>query len=159
MSLGPSPHLSWNERLGPSAHLSWRELACRDGTPYPLKWRADRAEVLGHEFEEIRSRVNGPIEVDSAYRPLAYNRLVPSKDTSQHVQARGLDLRLPPWLEIFGFLALVLEVARRPESRLRGIGVYNGFIHVDTRPTIRLARWRGSRSNADVVAAMKELIT
>ena len=135
--------------LGPSAHLSWDELACNDGTPYPFEWRVVRAEPLALEFEAIRVIVGGPIDINSAYRTLAHNRKSKSRPTSQHVQGRGLDLGLPPWLTLLSFSGIVLEVAHRPGSRLRGIGLYPRFIHIDTRPSIRLARWRGSRLTAD----------
>ena len=130
---------------GPSEHLSWAELACRDGTPYPLEWRVDRARPLALEFEQIRAAVGAPIGINSAYRHLAYNRRVPSKDTSQHVEGRALDLDFPPGWTLRVFLEIVLKVAQRPGSRLRGIGVYPAFIHIDARPTTRLARWRGTR--------------
>lgn len=138
--------------LGPSAHLAWWELACRDGTPYPTEWRVVRGEPLALEFEAIRALVGGPIPVNSAYRTLDHNRKSKSKPTSQHVQGRALDLGLPSGLTLLEFRVVVLEVAHRPGGRVRGVGVYpNGsFVHIDIRPSVRLARWSGSRAVAEV---------
>jgi len=146
---GPDRQAGSEVRLGPSPHLSWAELACRDGTIYPPEWRVARAEPLAEEFETIREIVGGPIQINSAYRTVEHNRKSKSKPTSQHVEGRALDLGVPAWLTILSFSGIVIEVARRPGSHLRGIGLYPGFIHIDTRPTIRIARWRGSRLNAD----------
>jgi hypothetical protein len=146
---------------GPSEHLSWTELACRDGTPYPLEWRNDRARPLALEFEAIRYIVGGPIPINSAFRTLAYNRRVPSKDTSQHVEAKALDLghsaalgrksaRAKRWVRE-RLLPAVIEVSKRPRSRIKGIGVYPFFIHIDIRHGVgsRIARWNGTRIGAD----------
>lgn len=133
---------------GPSANLTWAELACNDGTPYPLEWRADRAVELAAAFEAVRRHFGGPLIVDSAYRTEAYNRSlpIPGARFSQHVQGRALDLRPPKR----GRLALkaLISAARRAagEGLVRGIGVYSGFVHIDTRPGTRVFTWYGSRS-------------
>ena len=124
---------------------SWAEMACRDGTPYPDEWRIERALPIGIVFEQIRERVGGPIGINSGYRTLVYNRRIGSKDKSQHPKGRALDLDRPDGITELEFLALALEVARRPGSKLRGIGIYPEFMHIDIRPTDRLHRWRGSR--------------
>ncbi len=139
---------------GPSAHLSWSELACRDGTPYPEAWRVSRARPLALCFEEIRQPIDAPIRILSAYRTESHNRKVGGARRSQHVHGRGLDLDLPEGFSLIDFLNIILGVARRPGSLLRGIGVYNGFIHMDTRPTTRLARWRGGRVSAELGVAV-----
>jgi len=135
---------------GPSKHLSWSELACHDGTLYPHKWRVSRARPLALLFEQIREGVGGPISVHSAYRHLAYNLSIGSKKKSRHVEGRALDLGVPPGLTLVAFLNIILEVSHRPGSRLRGIGVYPTFVHIDNRPSTRLARWRGRRLSAEV---------
>lgn len=135
---------------GPSAHLSWTEMACRNGEPYPEEWRVSRARPLALIFEEIRQPIDAPIRINSAYRPLLYNLSIGSKAPSQHVQGRGLDMGLPDGFSLIDFLNIILGVAHRPGSLLRGIGVYPWGVHVDTRPTTRLARWRGGRVSAEL---------
>ncbi len=136
---------------GPSPRLSWRELGCRDGTPYPERWRRSRALVLARVFQRIRLEVGGPIRVNSAYRTREYNARVGGSRNSQHVEGRALDLAVPRKLTLDEFREIVLEVARRPSSLLRGVGVYPSFIHIDTRPSPRLVRWQGKRVQAELV--------
>jgi len=136
------------DSTGPSKHLSWAELACHDvaHTPYPREWRADRAVELAQAFERVRELYGAPLAVDSAFRTTAYNRSIGGAKDSQHIQGRALDLRpLKP-----GRLALeaLISAARRAvgEGLVRGIGIYSGFVHIDTRPGSRVFSWYGGRS-------------
>lgn len=136
---------------GPSAHLSWREMACKDGTPYPEKWRASRAVALAAVFEQLRASVGLPLVVLSCFRTAEHNRLIGGAAASQHVQGRALDL-LPPK----GWTVLQLAAVAREIVEIRGIGLYPTFLHIDVRPTERRAVWSGSRQFADaVVEAMR----
>lgn len=136
---------------GPSLHLSWPELACRDRirTPYPLDWRATRAVELAEAFEALRAEIGLPLVVLSAYRTPAHNKAVGGAKDSQHVQGRALDL-LPPK----GWNALQLAAVARRIPQVRGLGVYEGFVHVDVRPVDRIVVWRGEGVNQDVVTAL-----
>lgn len=146
---------------GPSAHLTWDELACNNGVPYPVRWRHSRAIPLSLVFEAVRRTIGGPIRINSAYRTIEYNRAVGGSRKGQHPEGRALDLGLPRGMLMKDFLAVVLEVARYPsfptgpptliEGRLTGIGVYPTFIHIDTRPSVRLVRWNGTRVSAELV--------
>lgn len=139
---------------GPSVHLSWAELACKDGNPYPEKWRHDRAIALARAFEYIRVRAGEqPIQILSAFRTYAWNKRVGGARHSQHVEGRALDLRPPKGWTVDRFFYLMKEVA--VESRLQawpdpvgGIGRYPSFVHVDIRPG-KLVVWDGSRPQAD----------
>ena len=130
---------------GPSAHLSWDELACHDGTPYPGKWREDRAVVLGQVFEAVREATGSrPLAVLSGYRTPGYNRAIRGASKSQHVQGRALDLRPPDGMDAREFGAIVRAVAEMmPEGG--GVGQYRTFVHVDTRPRNHghLTTWDG----------------
>jgi uncharacterized protein YcbK (DUF882 family) len=129
---------------GPSPHLTWKELACKDGTPYPVNWRENRAVVLAREFEEIRRLCGGkPIVVLSAYRTVVYNRKIGGAKYSQHIQGRALDLRPPAGMPVSVFHHRILQYAKAGESKLRGLGLYATFVHVDIRPTPGLVRWTG----------------
>lgn len=138
---------------GPSPHLSWPELACRDRlrTPYPLDWRETRAVELAAAFEALRAAVGLPLVVLSAYRTPAHNRAVGGARDSQHVQGRALDL-LPPK----GWTVLQLAAVARRIPQVRGLGIYqaHGFVHIDVRPSDRIAVWQGAGSNQDVVTAL-----
>lgn len=129
---------------GPSKHLSWLELGCRDGSPYPAEWRGDRAVELARAFERIREICGFPLIVNSAFRTARYNDSIGGAVRSQHVEGRALDIC--PAREGKRGLQALREAAgqARAEGLIRGIGIYSGFVHVDTRPG-KAATWSGSR--------------
>lgn len=128
---------------GPSKHLSWDELSCRDGTPYPHKWRTTRAYTLAYAFEILRMYCGSePITVVSAYRTPEYNAWVGGVEHSQHIQGRALDLLPPDGMSIGRFYANIVEIARA--VGIKGIGKYSTFIHIDTRPTPSIVFWGGA---------------
>jgi len=124
-----------------SAHLNWKELACKDGTPFPIKWE-DRAKRLADLFEDIRSLSgNNPIQIYSAYRTVFHNKKIKGATNSQHLYGRALDLHhteLSPseFYEIIRSNVAIL--------RIKGLGRYKTFTHVDIRPTDNLVVWTGS---------------
>lgn len=129
----------------PSAHLSWHELACKDGTAYPLKWQTSRAVPLAAAFEAIRHACGGrPISVLSAYRTPEHNRRIGGAKHSQHVEGRALDLRPPAGYDVSEFYRVVSDLARSSVPSIRGIGKYQTFVHIDIRPGAHLALWRGA---------------
>lgn len=128
--------------LGPSKNLTWKELACKDGTEYPEKWRQDRAIKLALVFETIRSVWNRPIQILSAYRSPSWNRKIGGARFSQHMQGRALDLHPPNGVEVKEFYDTIKEFAG--ELGIGGLGLYKTFVHVDIRPTDKLVTWRGS---------------
>jgi hypothetical protein len=137
---------------GPSLHCSWSELSCRDQgqTPYPKTW-IDRAIALASEFESIREACarflavdEAPIDIISAYRTQAQNAKVGGVGASQHLFGRALDLAPPRGMTLDDFEAICVDQANR-RGIIRGIGVYpnDGHLHIDLRPEVALARWRG----------------
>ena len=138
--------------LGPSPHLSWAELGCHDRarTPYPAEWRLSRALRLAVEFERIRARCGLPLVVASGYRTPEHNRRVGGARYSQHVEGRALDLKPPKNWTARGLLGVVRLVAEEADSAIRGIGLYETFVHIDTRPSPRLVVWHGARAKAEV---------
>ncbi len=124
----------------PSPHLTWEELACRDGSPYPLDFRADgRLAVLVAEFEALRKEC-GPLLVNSAYRTPQWNARVGGKPDSQHLHGRALDL-VPVQCGVDDLYRAAKE--RSKLGKLNGIGLYKCFVHVDVRPSHLLIEWRG----------------
>lgn len=138
---------------GPSAHLSWWELGCHDGTPYPQEFRTDRAPELARAFERIRELCEFALIVDSAYRTTEYNASIGGAAGSQHIQGRALDLKpaampkgaLGRYQDRLNRLLSAAKKARS-EKLLNGIGIYDGFIHIDTRPGTQVT-WYGSRTS------------
>lgn len=141
-----------------SPHLTWDEVHCWDRSvvpfrliaAYPLDWRQTRLAKLAVEFEAVRAllatRVGRivPLLVNSAYRTPAYNARVGGSPRSQHVQGRALDLTVRPQdtsPEMLDQLYWAVRLRADSVLAIRGIGRYNTFVHLDTRPTAELALW------------------
>lgn len=106
----------------------------RSGVPNELPPREywPRIEAVLKVADEIRHRLGKPLHcINSAYRSPAYNAACSGTATfSQHLENRALDLMF------VGGSGAAAEVARklREEKLFRGgIGVYDDFIHIDTR--------------------------
>jgi len=135
---------------GPSPHLYWIELACKDGTPYPMIWRSTRALILAKEFEAFRHLCGDrPLEVLSAFRTPEWNRRVGGASNSQHVHGRALDILKPTNFTLEQFWNMAHAYAMTSDSGLYGLGRYPWGVHLDIRPANRLAVWNGSRPEAD----------
>lgn len=145
-----------------TAHFSVEEMACHDGTRYPLDvietrgpdagrtWLDSRLRPLCETLEAIRAAAGGSaIRVTSGYRSLAYNRRLGSHDTSQHPAGRAADI-IHPTLRPHDLHALIVQLYHRGDlPRLGGLGLYPTFIHVDVRHRPEdghLAQWTGGRA-------------
>jgi len=137
---------------GPSKNCSWAELGCHDQarTAYPKTW-IDRAIALAAEFESLREACarfmavdEAPIDIISAYRTQAQNAKVGGVGASQHLFGRALDLAPPRGMTLDDFEAICVDQANK-RGIIRGIGIYpnDGHLHIDIRPEVALARWRG----------------
>ena len=137
---------------GPSNNLTWAELACRDGTPYPIEFIDEgRAVILAALFEAVRTLLGDqPLAVVSAYRTPAWNRRIGGAPRSQHVEGRALDLHPPAGMTVEAMYRAIYD-ARETLPGLGGFGRYRTFCHVDTRPRIahRLVVWNGRGQQKD----------
>lgn len=128
--------------MGPSEHLKWIELECKDGTPYPEKWRDNRAVELASTFELVRAIYGLSITILSAYRTESHNRSIGGARFSQHVQGRALDLRPPKGISVNKFYD---DIRKNVECfGIKGIGKYKTFVHIDIRPSDKLVAWSGT---------------
>jgi hypothetical protein len=78
--------------------------------------------------DQLRTRYGGQVTVLNGYRPRVYNDAVSEASGSQHVQGRALDLTasdLPRLRAVAHTMYL--------EGRIRGLGLYKGNVHIDTR--------------------------
>ena len=125
-----------------------------DGEPYPDGWIYERLTQLCEVLELIREGCGDrPMQVISGYRSVAYNAEMyrragrPPTD-SQHSEGRAADIEvegLPPG----SVHAVALDLYRAKRIQIGGLGLYVGFVHVDTRtqvPAGHLAQWSGSRT-------------
>ncbi|BDS05527.1 hypothetical protein NT6N_05670 [Oceaniferula spumae] len=127
------PYLSPEEIIQP--HFKYRSGVC-SGVPPKRLWR--NMLHTSKVANEIRERLGIRLEtVASAYRSPEYNALCPgAAKYSQHTQNRALDLMYacPPKY------AFDMACKLRDEGFFKGgVGLYNSFIHIDTRG--RNATW------------------
>lgn len=108
-----------NKKL--SANFTVKEFACKDGNVAVL---IDDKLVDG--LQKIRTHFGKPIHINSAYRTVAHNKAVGGSPNSQHLQGKAADIVIAG--------VSPLKVAQYAESiGMGGIGLYDGFTHVDSR--------------------------
>lgn len=114
-----------------SANFKVREFACSDGTDTIFI-----APALVTVLQQIRDHFKAPVTINSGYRTEAKNKAVGGAAYSQHKYGTAADIvvkGVPP-----------AEVAKYAETILvgmGGIGIYNGFTHIDVRKI--KSRWKG----------------
>jgi len=104
-------------------------------------------------LQYIRDLSGKPIRVTSTYRTPTYNTLIGGSSTSQHLVGRAIDFH---WLqdndvELQRFKAEFLKTDSQLRQNLfdmgvRGIGFYETFLHIDTRPTDEWSTWGDDNS-------------
>lgn len=105
-----------------SEHFSRYEFACKCGCGMDTI----DVETLGL-CEQVREHVGVSLIPNSGCRCEAYNEAVGGSVGSQHLQSRAVDLPVPDPKEVYGWLC-----AKYPKQY--GFGVYDTFVHVDSRP-------------------------
>ena len=129
-----------------SKNFSWKELECKGCR------KGGRPEYCYHNFvptknidlyaitklQALREAVGLPLTINSAARCLGHNKFVGGSGVSQHistnsVKSNAFDVKVPKGMtpEELAFIA--------EEVGFDGIGIYNTFVHVDTRGN--KARW------------------
>ena len=91
-------------------------------------------------LEKFRLQVGAPMRISSAYRNEAYNSCINGASNSLHKKFNASDFSAPS----MGArdLAKALRLFRDDGEFKGGIGVYNTFVHIDTRGNN--AGWKGS---------------
>ncbi len=115
-----------------SEHFTFFEFRCRCGCGLYVVQR-DLIEAL----EELRGIVNQPIIVTSGIRCAAHNAAVGGASHSQHLLGKAADI----YVEGMDTYQLKLHATSVQSFNWGGIGIYQRFVHVDTRDGP--ARWEG----------------
>ena len=114
---------------------------------YPEAWIDERLIPLCEALEAIRAAFRKPIRVLSGFRSAAYNAKIGGAKRSQHVQGRAADITIRgiPAQDLHD---KILQLHKEKRIKISGLGLYieANFVHVDVRPTKRLARWSGTRT-------------
>lgn len=122
-------------------HFSDLELQCHGTTcgPDGTGCHENHAQQsLVDVLEKIRAIVGKPVLVIDAYRCLKHNMgTTGAAADSQHPNGRAADIK------VGDMSAAELEAIATQIPEIRGIGRDDkrGMLHVDTRPTLTLARW------------------
>ena len=80
--------------------------------------------------DEIRERIGRPITILSGYRNQRYNQLIGGASKSLHMEFKALDLTAKMSIPE---LARVAKQVRELGIFVGGVGIYNGFVHIDCR--------------------------
>ncbi|WP_189635732.1 D-Ala-D-Ala carboxypeptidase family metallohydrolase [Rhizobium grahamii] len=106
--------------------------ACRGLNSLPQKPLWDHFEKTAKVLDQLRERLNAPIRLSSIYRNEAYNGcLSGTASESQHKQMRAADFTAAIGNPADWRHELIQMRSQRVFSG--GIGIYNTFVHVDTR--------------------------
>ena len=104
-------------------------------------------DQLVEYLQKIREHFNKPVKISSGYRCKTHNARVGGASKSNHMYGQAADTIVTGVAPI--------EVARYAESiGVLGIGVYNTFVHIDTRKT-KYFWYDGGASNVATFAEKK----
>lgn len=124
-------------------------LACHDGKPTPEEFH-DNLRAVYDELLRVQAVFHGRILILSGYRSRSWNRKIGGAKFSQHMHGRAVDIAPADPSRLDELRRAVLSL---PEldgaSRVKGIGYYPTFVHLDIRPGKQLLRWDGKRLAAD----------
>ena len=116
------------------------EFDCKCGCEMPSSVFYE-VELLAEELQVIRDHFKAPIQINSAYRCTSHNRSIGGVKNSQHILGKASDIVVKGFTsdEVANELEVMLQDDCLFPFHLGGIGKYNTFTHVDTRPD--KARW------------------
>jgi len=135
----------WVKNLSHIEHFDWEELLYKGASNERFFSNTDPAPQLYENvvplvntLEKIRKGFGTPVELVSIYRSPAYNRDVGGANNSRHMKFDAADFRVvgtgtgnsEKW-------ASVAKKLRGRGEFSGGIGIYNSFVHVDTRGSNR----------------------
>lgn len=112
-----------------SANFKVNEFRCKDGSDKILI----DVDFVKNMLQAIRDHFGAAVNINSGYRTESYNAKVGGAKSSYHMQGRAFDIVVEGHTP--------LEVAQYAQALdINGIIQYNGFVHVDSRPTRYWAR-------------------
>ena len=114
-----------------SANFQVKEFACQDGSD-PIFISPELVTVL----QKIRTHFGKPVTINSAFRTATHNKAVGGAAYSQHLFGTAADI------VVKGISPKVVAVyAETLLPNKGGIGIYDGFTHIDVRK--EKSRWNG----------------
>ncbi|MDV7143982.1 caspase family protein [Tropicimonas sp. TH_r6] len=105
---------------------------CAGRNLYPPRHLWGNVVNTARVVDELRERIGKPVVIVSAYRAPGYNACIGGDGASVHMRYNALDFKVPGMSS--EDVAWALRQMRDVENRFSGgIGLYDSFVHVDTR--------------------------
>lgn len=120
-----------------SKNFNLSEFASHDGAPTPPEVLANLQE-LANNLQVLRDYLGTPLKINSGYRSPAHNKAVGGAKFSQHVLGKAADISSNKYTHE-QIHAAILHLIKEGKMKEGGLGIYNSWIHYDTRGTE--ARW------------------
>jgi uncharacterized protein YcbK (DUF882 family) len=98
----------------------------------------ENIKIVAEQLQRVRSKLDRPIKINSAYRCESYNTIIGGSKNSQHILGLASDIVVKGITpdNTFSFLNKLMALNI---INLGGLGQYNTFTHIDFRGFI--ARW------------------
>jgi hypothetical protein len=134
-----------------SAHFAMSEFNSRDGVQVPRGFRGNVQRVM-ENLEVLRTELGDkPMTIVSGFRSCEHNRRVGGASRSRHLCGQAADIRVADTTPetVHATIERLIGEGRMQQG---GLGIYNTFVHYDTRGT--RARWDNRRSTGQSVRTL-----
>ena len=118
-------------------NFTQREFKSKDGSKMPEDVLSNIKD-LAYNLQALRDFLGEPVRINSAYRSEAHNKAVGGSKTSQHLLGKAADIKVKgiDTKDVYLIIESLIKDGKITEG---GLGLYNTFVHYDTRGTE--ARW------------------
>ena len=96
---------------------------------------------LAENLQRLRDYLGVPIHINSGYRSFEHNKRIGGRKGSYHLKGMAADITVKN-MKPKKVRKAILELIKIGAMSEGGIGLYNGFVHYDTRGI--QARWNNS---------------
>jgi len=114
-----------------------KEFECKCGCEMPLEVYENVIKLAG-ELQKLRTYLDRPIRINSAYRCESHNDKSGGSKTSQHLLGKASDVVVDS-LKPAEVHRIVEDLISMGEMLQGGLGLYDTFLHYDIRKS--KARW------------------
>jgi len=111
-----------------SEHFKISEFVCRDPKDLPQKVFIEMELI--QKLEKLRSLLKMPLIVTSGYRTQKWNESVGGSPRSRHLLGQAADIRMDGHYDTDRITVFAVNAG------FKGIGLYDGFIHLDIRKNL-----------------------